>query len=547
MDSGSEVIVGASVLADFIAAVEARGVHDLSPTQPSIAVADGTTITIAVHSANGDSELSWYGIGEDPDSFTTPEVQIIAAFRSFAAVVTAPSAPAETEPGELRSTLGTVFIEGDRIHICTALLESAPPQCPEPGLNISGLDPALLDLYEGWTPQEVTLVGSVDSNDSLDLSMSGWARLTAPALAAIAVAAAACNSASGGAVPTPTTESAGIVEPPPTAVVWLGVERIDELQRAIADGAEPVSSAADVLRAAADRALDHEPSPPALFDLVGVYDVDPLPDWDVANRRAIKTDTNAAYAAGLAYALIGEESYADAVLRIVGPWTTDVEYGTDEEPRLNFALHFPGMIIAVDLMRGSQVLTSEWEEEFSAFLTSQATLLVPTDPNNHSDWGLLLVRCVHPGRRAPRPCRVVLDQTHQRPAHHRRGPPSGGRPPRRVGDRGINYSHVTLHAMTLSAEVLAVNGRDVFDYESPDGKSLRLAYETLTPWVVDPATFPFYVGPSELGVDKYAYWEILDRHWPHDDAEALLATRRPIETLIGFDAHLTLTHGRPTT
>jgi hypothetical protein len=71
------------------------------------------------------------------------------------------------------SVRGTIIApEGAEIRLCSAILESYPPQCGEPSLVVEGLD---LDTLEGltstedpalaqvtWSEQEVTLVGTVD-------------------------------------------------------------------------------------------------------------------------------------------------------------------------------------------------------------------------------------------------------------------------------------------------------------------------------------------------------------------------------------------------
>lgn len=75
--------------------------------------------------------------------------------------------------GALASTLdgpllvnGFVLAQGGQVLLCAVLLESFPPQCGKPSLEVQGLD---LDGFEGlssegdvrWTDQPVQLLGTV--------------------------------------------------------------------------------------------------------------------------------------------------------------------------------------------------------------------------------------------------------------------------------------------------------------------------------------------------------------------------------------------------
>jgi hypothetical protein len=63
--------------------------------------------------------------------------------------------------------------EGDEMRLCSALLESYPPQCGEPSLRVKGLD---LEQVEGlmrpsdpelaqvaWTEEEISVLGEVEA------------------------------------------------------------------------------------------------------------------------------------------------------------------------------------------------------------------------------------------------------------------------------------------------------------------------------------------------------------------------------------------------
>ena len=97
---------------------------------------------------------------------------------------------------------------------------------------------------------------------------------------------------------------------------------------------------------------------------------------------------------------------------------------------------------------------------------------------------------------------------------------------------------------TLAAEILRVNGVDLFDYKSPQGHTLKQAFFRIAAWTETPATFPYWKGdPKELrGVDYFSYFEILNAHWPNDSASALLVKARPMSANHSAP-FLTFTHG----
>jgi hypothetical protein len=62
---------------------------------------------------------------------------------------------------------GTLIANAEGVRLCSAILESHPPQCGQPSLVVRGLDLVGVSNMEqakgvGWTRREVTLVGQVD-------------------------------------------------------------------------------------------------------------------------------------------------------------------------------------------------------------------------------------------------------------------------------------------------------------------------------------------------------------------------------------------------
>ncbi|MBD0349429.1 MAG: hypothetical protein ICV59_09780 [Thermoleophilia bacterium] len=60
---------------------------------------------------------------------------------------------------------GALLVDADRTRLCEALLESSPPQCGEPSLEVRALDLSQLALERGgdvrWA-EEVKLLGTIE-------------------------------------------------------------------------------------------------------------------------------------------------------------------------------------------------------------------------------------------------------------------------------------------------------------------------------------------------------------------------------------------------
>ena len=62
---------------------------------------------------------------------------------------------------------GTLIAGAREVRLCSAILESHPPQCGEPSLRVRGLDLVGVSNMEqakgvGWTRRDVTLAGELE-------------------------------------------------------------------------------------------------------------------------------------------------------------------------------------------------------------------------------------------------------------------------------------------------------------------------------------------------------------------------------------------------
>ncbi len=331
--------------------------------------------------------------------------------------------------------------------------------------------------------------------------------------------------------------------------VFLSDARLATLKTRIENQVEPTWSAWCALEKAADAALERQPHAPVEWHVPYVYQ-DAKGHKEA--KQGLQDDANSAYALALAYRMTGEDRYAAAAVRLLDAWATTVEtLRRDEDSGLSFSYHFPALILAADLLEDASVWPAARQEVFKRFVREKALPMnTMAKDNNWGNWGLVLVIA----SAAYLEDQVLLDQAVARwrtfieeqiaeDGHLVREVERAGTG--RSGDYGIWYSHFSLMPQTIAAEIARVNGVDLYDYVSPSGRSLRLAFDWLAPWVHEPEKFPYFQGGDVkklVGVSYASYFEILNAHWFNPDAEAVIESLRPL-TANHSAPFLTFTHG----
>lgn len=331
--------------------------------------------------------------------------------------------------------------------------------------------------------------------------------------------------------------------------VFLSPERLTELRRRIAQTSEPAAGAYALLRREAEAEVNRPPHVPATWYVPGYY-------RDAAGHNRLKGglegDANAAYRLALCYQMSGDERYAAAAARLAQAWATQIEtLRSEDDSRLSFSYHFPALIFAESLLHTWPGWDEPRRAAFELFLSERAMPMNTMErDNNWGNWGLVLVLAIaarlgHAAwlQQGAQRWKEFVDRQIAPDGHlpHEVGRNNG------VGERGLWYTHFALMPQTLAAEILRVNGVDLYEYVSPQGRTLRLAYECAAPWARHPRSFPYFKGddPAEMkGVDYVSYYEILHPRWPNRDAAALLRAMRPLSATHSAPA-LTFTHGEP--
>lgn len=329
---------------------------------------------------------------------------------------------------------------------------------------------------------------------------------------------------------------------------FLSEQDVAALRERLARGLEPTASAFRALLAEADAALARAPHVPAHWYVPGYY-------VDAEGHRTLKGglegDGNSAYALALAYRMTGQQRYAATALRLVNAWPAELRTTEHrDDSTLCFSYHFPALILAADLLRGCDGWTAPQRAAWERFLREKA---LPMNcmgrANNWGNWGLVLVSAIaaYLGdadllAAAANRWREFIASQIAADGHlpHEVGRNHG------TGDHGLWYSHFSLLPQTIAAEILRTNGIDLYDYVSPNGRTLRQAFHRVAPWALRPDTFPYYQGqpPAPDGAFYASYFEVLNPRWPHPEATALLAARRPLSATHSAP-HLTFTHGQP--
>jgi len=343
------------------------------------------------------------------------------------------------------------------------------------------------------------------------------------------------------AVVTPMSE-------PPTAeqtpTVWLTDERVAAIRDRVGSGTEPQASAFAAVKRRVGAALDHTPQPPERWHVPAFYGDK---EGHREAKRVLLEDANLAYKAALLWRLTGKADYAELAARILTAWAGGVEQmSTAADSQLSFSYHFPPMILAASLLEPFDGWAAGDRAAFRAFVRDRA---VPMNTmgreNNWGNWGVALVIVAAAyldddamfDRAVERWKELTASQVAEDGRLHHEVGRNGGR-------SGLWYSNFSLLPQTFAAEVARVRGLDLYGYRSPDGRSLRQAYEKLAPWCLRPETFPYFDGdPQQLhGADAVSYFELLLPRWPDASARALVERERPMSARHGVPA-LTLTHG----
>lgn len=270
--------------------------------------------------------------------------------------------------------------------------------------------------------------------------------------------------------------------------VFLSDTRIKEIKESVAQKHEPSYSAFGECLIVADQNLTRKPTAPKKWYVPSYYKD---AEGHQKAKNGLRDDANAAYAMALCYRITGDSKYAESAIRLINAWANHLEtMSREDDSMLSLSYHFPAFIFAADLLRDEGIWPKDEQDAFTLFLRNKALPMSTIDrENNWGNWGLVLSTS----------CAVYLkDQSLFRQCANRwkhfieHQIADDGHLPHEVnrsgGQRGIWYSHFSLMPQTIAAEILYLNGQDLYDFKSQNGRTLKQAFERIAGWTNNPGS-----------------------------------------------------------
>jgi Alginate lyase len=323
------------------------------------------------------------------------------------------------------------------------------------------------------------------------------------------------------AAQSPPADERPTGDSPIAAPLWLSQWDVLALQR------DPARTAS--LRKRCDQEIDVAAQPVAVYKPPPHYTAQGSVETEPSRRFA--SDGNLAWRAALCYAASGDRRYARHAQSVISAWadtlvSVQTEQGASE---INFDL--PAYVLAASLVRG----VGGWNDASLRQLLVKIALPLShiARKNNHANWGVFLDATIaaYVGdadllAMARARWLVLMDQQvaadGSLPLEVCRSDTNAlcGGP--HEGINGLSYTHYALLPTTAAARIFDMQGQAV--WQTPQGRKLAAAYRRAAAWTLHPEQFPYYErnGGTLHGVRNAAYFALLQRVYPNDDAARLL-------------------------
>lgn len=163
--------------------------------------------------------------------------------------------------------------------------------------------------------------------------------------------------------------------------------QIDFVKKQLQEKKEPFRSAYLQLIKAADIALQTPHHALADFSVPGYYQ---QPEEHRKNSKSLQTDAFNAYCCALAYRLDGGDKYGKKACDLLNVWAKINQKYSEYDGTLVMSYSGTAMVIAAQLMTGSDLWTEEERALFGAWITNvyqKACNEIRNRKNNWADWG----------------------------------------------------------------------------------------------------------------------------------------------------------------
>ena len=326
--------------------------------------------------------------------------------------------------------------------------------------------------------------------------------------------------------PVPTATPSGYTSDHPG--MYLNANEIDAIIKKVDSGQQPWKEAYDKFMnedvpAALNtkiQSVTYGGKVPPSGDIHDYFSETPYTSDGVYNPYADKSDYYGAIAVGkavrnlgLAYALTGENKYADKAVQLINAWSVNPE--TRMNPKftdfngqsyVEIPITLTGMFYGADLIwnyqgwnvadknvfkswvgdistsrgRSKESTPTNYENWKVLFVSSSAVI---TGDNNDMDWAFQYWKELVP---------IQMDEKGQMVNELRR-------------TRSLFYSLFSINAMTQTAEIARHRGIDLYNYKTDDGRGLELAFDFHAPYLAGKENWPYQeIRPDLL---EYATFE----------------------------------------
>ena len=285
----------------------------------------------------------------------------------------------------------------------------------------------------------------------------------------------------------------------------------------------------DALRKHCDKEVDVTPQSVAVYEPPPHYTAQGVAENSMSQHFA--GDGNMAWRAALCYAASGDVRYAKHAQVILSAWGDKLVSVQSEQGASEINFDLPIYVLAASLVRG----VDGWDDSsFRRLIVKTGLPLSHMDrPNNHANWGVLLDATIaaYVGDVAL----LAKARTRWLDLMDRQVAPDGSLPLEvcrsnttnwcggtHQGINGLAYTHYTLMPTTAAGRVFEMQGQSA--WQTPQGQKFASAYRRAAAWTLHPEQFPYYArNDGKLnGVRNGAYFALLQRIYPDDDAKELL-------------------------
>lgn len=342
--------------------------------------------------------------------------------------------------------------------------------------------------------------------------------------------------------------------------LWISDARMAAIERALDARREPQHTAYKQLLQECEKAVWGEPSPPTTF-FVPPYYTDR--EGHSAAKKALKRDANAAYALALCYRLDGSDVFGRAAVRIIQRWSTTLtQIDSRADSTLVFSYHFPAMVFAADLLRGTPLFTAAHDSAFTQFLHTVAAKgssigrvshsgcgFRPGDTltNNWSNWGVVLTLAIGIYTRDAATMQQALQVWRRNVSVQvdaQGNLPIEGRRNSCEGNAGLHYTHYAMQPLAIAAEIACATGTNLVN-DPKVGATYQRAIRRTAEVSRFPQQFSYHrYDPDAVKHLRYkvAWLELASNQVKDDHASWLLRQFRPVTTAEVI-RYATLTHG----